>query len=292
MGIIATALKHLIAAGVTGEDLVRAVEEMEAAIPKAAPAEDKADIERRRKAAARAALYRQRGGGCISTELRQFILERDGYECVDCGSDDHLQIDHIHPVSKGGETTEENLQTLCRPCNARKRDRIRKREIRGHSEEFLDESEDVRHLPSVHTDIDGQVGGTPSPDKSPQTPKINPTPQAQTRTHVREGTRLPVNFELPDDWRAFAVDERNWPEAEVMREFDEFRDYWLGKPGREGRKVDWLATWRNWVRRSRRASGKTAAGEFSFPNQRNGRAQSSDLDVLINQAMAYKDGRH
>jgi hypothetical protein len=28
-----------------------------------------------------------------------------------------------------------------------------------------------------------------------------------------------------------------------------FRDHWWGKAGKEGRKADWFATWRNWVRK-------------------------------------------
>ena len=30
---------------------------------------------------------------------------------------------------------------------------------------------------------------------------------------------------------------------------DAFIDYWKSQPGRRGRKSDWLATWRNWMRR-------------------------------------------
>jgi hypothetical protein len=30
---------------------------------------------------------------------------------------------------------------------------------------------------------------------------------------------------------------------------DTFRDYWRGAPGAKGRKVDWVATWKNWMRR-------------------------------------------
>lgn len=33
---------------------------------------------------------------------------------------DLLQADHIYPESKGGPTTLENLQTLCKPCSIRK----------------------------------------------------------------------------------------------------------------------------------------------------------------------------
>ncbi|MGR9087307.1 MAG: hypothetical protein ACU841_09570 [Gammaproteobacteria bacterium] len=30
--------------------------------------------------------------------------------------------------------------------------------------------------------------------------------------------------------------------------FARFRDYWIAQPGAKGRKLDWQATWRNWVR--------------------------------------------
>ncbi len=38
-------------------------------------------------------------------------------ECVRCGSTENLCLDHIIPVSAGGESVLENAQTLCQPCN-------------------------------------------------------------------------------------------------------------------------------------------------------------------------------
>ena len=62
----------------------------------------------------------------MTSKLRQHIKERDGFTCKKCGASVHnepnllLEIDHIIPVSKGGLTTEDNLQTLCWRCNRRK----------------------------------------------------------------------------------------------------------------------------------------------------------------------------
>lgn len=58
----------------------------------------------------------------VSNELRQETFERDGYTCVICGSTEKesLEIDHIMPISKGGKTEPDNLQTLCHDCNIRK----------------------------------------------------------------------------------------------------------------------------------------------------------------------------
>jgi HNH endonuclease len=60
----------------------------------------------------------------VSEKLRLQVLERDGNKCVKCGKTTDLEIDHVVPVSKGGESKLENLQTLCRPCNRRKRVRV------------------------------------------------------------------------------------------------------------------------------------------------------------------------
>ena len=55
-----------------------------------------------------------------SDEERRFILDRDGWRCVWCGSQDQLEIDHVIPFSKGGACSVENAAVLCRSCNARK----------------------------------------------------------------------------------------------------------------------------------------------------------------------------
>lgn len=52
--------------------------------------------------------------------IRERILDRDFRRCVNCGSDQHLHIDHIDPVANGGTPEDSNLQTLCRNCNCRK----------------------------------------------------------------------------------------------------------------------------------------------------------------------------
>ena len=66
----------------------------------------------------------------MTNKLREFIKERDNFTCCNCGNSIHiepnllLEIDHIIPVSKGGYTVEENLQTLCWKCNRSKSNKI------------------------------------------------------------------------------------------------------------------------------------------------------------------------
>ena len=62
----------------------------------------------------------------MTQALRTLIKERDNYCCQICGlsaMDERnllLEIDHIIPLSKGGITSEDNLQTLCWRCNRSK----------------------------------------------------------------------------------------------------------------------------------------------------------------------------
>jgi 5-methylcytosine-specific restriction endonuclease McrA len=51
------------------------------------------------------------------------IGRRDGFHCQRCASTFNLEIDHITPVSKGGNNDLSNLQLLCSNCNAAKRDK-------------------------------------------------------------------------------------------------------------------------------------------------------------------------
>jgi len=66
----------------------------------------------------------------ISLRLRFRVMQRDNFKCCICGASPakdpsvELHIDHIKPWSKGGETTIENLQTLCSKCNLGKSDLI------------------------------------------------------------------------------------------------------------------------------------------------------------------------
>ena len=56
-------------------------------------------------------------------KLRYLVLQRDCFKCCKCGASPakdstvELHIDHIIPWSKGGETSLDNLQTLCSKCN-------------------------------------------------------------------------------------------------------------------------------------------------------------------------------
>ena len=62
----------------------------------------------------------------------------------------------------------------------------------------------------------------------------------------QRGSRLPQDFVLSKEWADFCTQQR--PDLNLQNTFDSFKDFWVAKAGSGGVKLDWLATWRNWVR--------------------------------------------
>ena len=71
---------------------------------------------------------------------------------------------------------------------------------------------------------------------APETDTEQRQKQIQNRTDKARGSRL------PDDWHPRAEDGLD------NLELAKFRDYWKAVPGQKGVKLDWDATWRNWLR--------------------------------------------
>lgn len=75
------------------------------------------------------------------------------------------------------------------------------------------------------------------------------TPPAAPPKKKKTGSRL------SDEWKP---DKTHWDAAiEINPSFTrewfvetahKFKDYWIAKSGKDATKIDWLATWRNWVR--------------------------------------------
>jgi hypothetical protein len=53
-----------------------------------------------------------------SPDLRDQVLERDGYRCRSCSSKDNVTVHHRVWRSHGGKTTRDNLVSLCEPCHS------------------------------------------------------------------------------------------------------------------------------------------------------------------------------
>ena len=82
-----------------------------------------------------------------------------------------------------------------------------------------------------------------------------PEPDIKEDTNVsskkrKRASRLDDDWFLPQDWGEWAMSQ-GMAEKVVRDQADRFKDYWVSQSGSKGVKLDWQATWRNWVRRAK-----------------------------------------
>jgi hypothetical protein len=111
----------------------------------------------------------------------------------------------------------------------------------------------------------GKLGGRPknNPEETQTVSKDNPNHKPITNNHKpitinhkpkvesTRGSRLSPDFCLTEDWKDFCQQDR--PDLNPSKVFETFKDYWVAKAGQQGVKLDWFATWRNWVRSQNQA---------------------------------------
>ena len=122
-----------------------------------------------------------------------------------------------------------------------------------------------RRFNARSTDVQPPITHDPLPNTHEDKGEVPLSPEGSGGTRAERadrGTRLPADWSPSEEDRAFAQAEGIDPEREAAS----FRDYWTSKPGAAGRKSNWSATWRNWVRRS--AERKPSNAEQ--PRYRNG----------------------
>lgn len=68
----------------------------------------------------------------------------------------------------------------------------------------------------------------------------------EAKASPKKASRLSPDWVLPKSWGEWAISMIS--ERSVRLEADKFRDYWTSKAGKDAAKLDWEATWRNWVR--------------------------------------------
>lgn len=109
----------------------------------------------------------------------------------------------------------------------------------------------VRNVSASDADKQRTESGQKTPNLGAREEKRREEEKAEEAPSAKSprGTALPKDWELPGDWRTWAEGAR--PDVDVLTVADSFRDYWVAKPGKDGRKADWMATWRNWVRNQR-----------------------------------------
>jgi 5-methylcytosine-specific restriction endonuclease McrA len=80
----------------------------------------------------------------VAAQIRTDLLSAAQHRCASCPATEHLEIDHIVPISKGGTGDPDNLQVLCRKCNRKKRALLRAESAERLRSEPLRRNTDLR----------------------------------------------------------------------------------------------------------------------------------------------------
>lgn len=104
---------------------------------------------------------------------------------------------------------------------------------------------------------------------------------AKTATTAKRASRLPDDWRLPRSWGEWAMQETGMTADAVRWEADKFADYWHARSGQGACKLDWQATWRNWIRKNAEQGG------YAPPREKSKMTQA--LDNLVNTNFDWDD---
>jgi hypothetical protein len=123
----------------------------------------------------------------------------------------------------------------------------------------------------------GSMGGKASAQARAST-DAQPSPKLTTETETetssstkkseaaKRGTRIHSSFAITDDMREWA--RTNTPHIDIDVKLPEFIDYWAGVPGEKGVKLDWVAAWRNGMRKQEQWAVRDNPSAAQSPKKR------------------------
>lgn len=134
--------------------------------------------------------------------------------------------------------------------------------------EYQSDEQQSEQLVNSKRTADEQQMNTPeevsSDTKNEKNVKKTPSPasgDANAEKAARK-SRLPEPFLVTKEMREWAVESA--PAVTMKTETENFCDYWRGAGGT---KLDWVATWRTWMRKAQKDSQGSGRGGYKVVNQ-------------------------
>jgi hypothetical protein len=104
--------------------------------------------------------------------------------------------------------------------------------------------------PLIDNDFFILVSGVLAERKQVAIPETEGETETETKKEKnKRGSRLAQDWFLSKSMGDWATQER--PDLDVRQVAEQFKDYWVAQAGQKGVKLDWDATWRNWVRNTK-----------------------------------------
>jgi len=152
----------------------------------------------------------------------------------------------------------------------------------------------------------GKMGGNPSLcSETEKQESVNPKDKAKklearsqskkieaNASPKKNGNRLSSGWNPSEEDRTFASAQGFGSEA-IRFEADRFRDFWISKAGNGGVKLDWAATWRNWIRNSNgrgRGQPQAAKPRTVLDVIRENREKEQENEFTIDHEPEYERG--
>ena len=131
-----------------------------------------------------------------------------------------------------------------------------KKESDGWHHVRIDNEIVAYHANAIKNKANGMLGGRPKKTQSvtfglPDETQVKGNQELITNNHKpsSKGNRLPKDWQPSAEYIDFC--KKNRPDLKPEFIAEEFKDYWISVAGAKGIKLDWFATWRNWVRNQR-----------------------------------------
>jgi hypothetical protein len=100
----------------------------------------------------------------------------------------------------------------------------------------------------LHTGYEPDGNPAPDPTRPDPTRPIKEEADASSRPRKR-ATRIAEDFQVTPEMKLWASTKA--PNADLHLETEKFINFWVAKSGKDATKLDWAATWRNWMLNAR-----------------------------------------
>ena len=172
-----------------------------------------------------------------SPRLASTLVEVGLWEVSEGGFQFHDWADY-NPTREEVESERESARERMKRVRSRRTSPDVQRssgEVRANNSRSSEEVRLTRPDPTRPEVPDGTSSVPPEPLKPPSIPRSRGA-----------GTRIPDPFIVDEAMKDWAVD-RGFTAEWCMQQTERFINYWTAKPGKDGTKSDWRATWRNWL---------------------------------------------
>lgn len=116
----------------------------------------------------------------------------------------------------------------------------------GPDQEFAESSRGLASLPlALAPDLEGKGSGRDLEGIASPSPDGDGTRLARQPPLPKRGSRIAADFKIDQRMSAWAADKV--PNLDINFHTEKFINYWTAKSGSNAMKLDWFATWKNWM---------------------------------------------